>query len=466
MKEIEFIKELYKNPFNENEEYSITGRVASVRKHGKIMFLDIVDHTGKIQVVVDKKALRDVFEEIKNISTGSYVSINGFYKINHRNQPEIAVDSIEVLAKATLPLSPSPWKIDATDPKYGRQVFGLPSFYLANPQRAAVLKIKTDFIQGLHQYFQKHNFTLVEPPILTEKTLYSDDNAVQAKVHGEDIFLTQCATFELEPLAMVYKKVYTISPAFRNEKGGSKRHLAEYTHAKAEAIQVTLEDLMLLAGESIYEGVKYMVDTNRNELRLLEVDIDLEALHPDNHVRMTYDEALKIISKKGSNTEWGGGLTRRDEIILSDYVDNKYLWVMFPPFESEGFPYKRHPKNRKLSVVADLIAPHGSGEMVGVAEKITDPEEIIQNLIEKGKKNEIKRYWEYILLRFYGMPPHGGLGAAPERIIYGLLDLDHIRLTKPYPRYPDRKIATWWYDDLNPWNNSELERIIDKYDVR
>ena len=51
MRGIEFIKELYKTPLNENEEYSITGRVASVRRHGKITFLDIIDHTGKIQVV-------------------------------------------------------------------------------------------------------------------------------------------------------------------------------------------------------------------------------------------------------------------------------------------------------------------------------------------------------------------------------------------------------------------------------
>lgn len=461
MEETEFIKELYE--LDPGEECSITGRVSSIRKHRKIAFLDIIDHTGRIQAVLDNESLKEI--DVKNLGIGSYITLNGKYKINDRNQPEINVDSIEIIGKASLPLSPSPWKIDATDPRYGHQVFGLPSFYLANPKRAAVLKIKSDFIQGLHKYFQSYRFTLVEPPILTDKTLYSDDNAVRASVHGEDVFLTQCATFELEPLAMVYKKVYTISPAFRNEKGGSKRHLAEYTHVKAEAIKVTLEDLIVLAGESIYEGVKYMIERNENELKLLGVDINLESLYPKNHIRMTYDEALKILSKKGSNTEWGSGLKRGDEIILSEYVDNKYLWVMFPPFESEGFPYKRHPENRKLSVVADLIAPHGSGEMVGVAEKITDPEELIQNLIEKGKKSEIRRYWEYILLRFYGMPPHGGLGAAPERIIYGLLDLDHIRLTKPYPRYPDRKIATWRYDDLNPWNDSELKRIIDKYDL-
>lgn len=63
------------------------------------------------------------------------------------------------------------------------------------------------------------------------------------------------------------------------------------------------------------------------------------------------------------------------------------------------------------------------------------------------------------------MPPHGGLGAAPERIIYGLLGLDHIRLTKPWPRYPDRKVNPPNNRPLNPWGDRELERLIQKYDI-
>jgi aspartyl/asparaginyl-tRNA synthetase len=93
-------------------------------------------------------------------------------------------------------------------------------------------------------------------------------------------------------------------------------------------------------------------------------------------------------------------------------------------------------------------------------------EELIQNLIEKGKGKNIRKYWKYIILRRYGMPPHGGLGAAPERIIYGLLNLDHIRLTKPWPRYPDRRISEPDSEPLNPWGDPELQRVIKKYDIK
>ena len=445
---------------------NITGRVSSVRCHGKIIFLDLIDYSGKIQIVLEKNKHSNNFDEFSHISVGSYISVEGEYKRDGKGISEINANSLDVLAPATLPLSPTPWQIDCLNPRHGKQVFDFPGFYVANPRRAAVLKIKTNFVTALHEYFRGHGFTLVEPPILTNKTLYDEQTAVKAKVHGEEVYLTQCATFELEPLAMTFGKVYTISPAFRNEKSGSKRHLAEYTHTKAEALLVNIEDLILLSGDSLYNSLKSTVEESQKELGLLGVDIDVEAIQPNNHARMTYDEAIKIVKSKGSSTEYGHGLNRMDEMILTEHVGNKYLWVQFPPFESEGFPYKRKPDQHNLSMTSDLIAPHGAGEMVGIAEKTTDAEELIENLIEKGKGKDIRKYWEYILLRKYGMPPHGGLGAAPERIIYGLLGLDHIRLTKPWPRYPDRNINPSDNEPLNPWGDKDIDRLIRKYDIK
>jgi asparaginyl-tRNA synthetase len=460
--DIKFIDELVSET-EHGDNCFITGRVSSVRRHSKFVFFDLVDNTGKIQIVMEKDKHP---EDLSRVPVGSYVAVGGEYCSNMRRDPEINANSLEILASADMPLSPNPWRIDGTDPTHGKQVFGFPDFYIANPKRAAILKVKTDFVQNLHNYFQEHRFTLVEPPILTDKTLYDDETAVRASVHGEDVYLSQCATFELEPLAVVFRKVYTISPAFRNEKAGSKRHLAEYTHAKAEVLLADIEDLMFLAGDSLYHSLESTLRDSQKELELLGVDIDIEAIHPNKHKRMTYDEALRIVQSEGSSTKYGESLNRRDEEILTKHVGNSYLWVQFPPFEAEGFPYRRNPDKHHLSMTCDLIAPHGAGEMVGIAEKSTDPEELIQNLIEKGKGKNIRRYWRYIIQRRYGMPPHGGLGAAPERIIYGLLGLDHIRLTKPYPRYPDRRIVPLDNEPLNPWGDVELDRLIRKYKIR
>lgn len=459
----EFIDEFISSAKN-GKSYNFKGRITAVRKHAQRTFFDLSDHTGKLQIVVEQERFAD-YKNLIALAPGSYIEVKGDFH-NSRDPPELKASSIKVISEATIPLSPTPWEIDGISSEHVNQIFGYPEFYLANPQRAAVLKIKTNFVHALHEYFNKEKFTLVEPPILTEKILYETEKAIKAEVHGEKVFLSQCATFELEPLAMVYGKVYTISPAFRNEKGGSKRHLAEYTHAKAEALFVTVDDLMFLAGDSIYNAMKKTVEVSKKELALLNVKIDLESLKPSNHVSTTYDEAVKILHANGSKIVYGEGLARSDEMILTKHFGNKYLWVKFLPFQSEGFPYKKLPGSPHLSMTCDLIAPHGAGEMVGVAEKTTDIEEIIDNLIKKGKKKELRRYWKYILLRKYGLPPHGGIGAAPERIIYGLLGLNHIRLTKPWPRYPERKISPNMREKLNPWRDKELDRVIKKYDIK
>jgi asparaginyl-tRNA synthetase len=446
---------------NVGENLIIYGRVSSVRDQKKRVFFDIRDHTGQIQVVVEKN------ETYKNrdILPGSYVEVTGTLNRDLRGNNEVISEGLTIIAPATLRLNPSPWDINGLYPEYAKSIFDHTSFYLANPQRAAVLRIKTNFVRALHEYYDGKNFTLVEPPIITNKTLYPEETAIKVDVHDENLFLTQCATFELEPLALVYGKVYCISPAFRNERGGSKRHLTEYSHAKAEILMVDIEDLMQFTGDLLYNSIKTTVESCQEELSLLGKDIDVEKIHPKNHEKITYDEALKIVHKKGSKTEYGKGLCINDETMLTEYVGNNYLWVQFPPFTSEGFPYKRKSDQKHLSMTCDLIAPHRAGEIVGVAEKTTDAEELIENLIEKGKKNRIRDYWEYILLRNYGLPPHGGIGAAPERIIYGLLGLDHVRLTKPWPRYPDRKIR---YNDfqLNPWKNQDVQRLISKYAIK
>lgn len=442
----------------QGESCDFFGRVSGVRKHKNRVFVDITDHTGLAQVVIEKTD--ESFDTARTLNPGTYVHASGILGQDRQHQPELSDSSLEVLAESTLDIV-SPWDIQGDSRKASKQVFGFTEAYVANPQRAAILAIKAEFGKALHEYFQQENFTLVEPPIITNKTLYPNDNTIEATVHGEDVYLSQCATFELEPLAMAFGRVYTISPAFRNEQSGSRRHLAEYTHAKAELLHADTADLMQLSGEALHYALSKVADRCERDLSILGTELDIDGLHPDKHEHMTYDEALKVSQKKGSHTIYGEGLKRRDEIAATKHVGEKYLWIECPPFESEGFPYKRNVEHPHLSGTCDLIAPNGGGEIVGVAEKITDPEELIVNLIEKGLKDRISQYWQYIAMREYGMPPHGGIGAAPERIIYGMLDLDHIRLTRPWPRYPGRRIVQ--PDSLNTFGSDNLQGLVEKY---
>ena len=456
-----FIEDLLNGNYRDVENFS--GRINNIRDHGDLVFMDIEDHTGEIQVVLSREDFSGEFSKIKELSEGAYIETSGVLE-RENDQPEIKAENLNTLKDANLHLSPKPWKIDGSEHQHGKQIFDHPGMYIANPERKAILEIKNTFINSLHNYFQENDFTRVEPPIITDKTLYEHDNAVNIDVHDESVYLSQCATFELEPMSLVWDKVYTISPAFRDEPSGSKRHLAEYTHAKAEALEADYEDLMELAGDSLFNALKETSEKSQEQLDLIDAEIDFEGIHPENHVEITYNKAVEILQDKGIDIEYGESLSDSDEKELTSHVGDEYLWVKFLPFQTEGFPYRRKEDEPQLSMTCDLIAPHGAGEMVGVAEKVNTAEELVENIIDKEKKEDIKNYWDYISMREYGLPEHGGIGAAPERILYGVLDLDHIRLTKPWPRYPDRRIDSQ-KEELPTWGDEELERLVDQYNL-
>lgn len=456
-----FVADILDQSINDVENFS--GRVTGLRDHGDIIFLDISDYTDEIQVVLERDEFSGNFEKLKELNEGAYVQTDGELD-EQGGQPEIKAENLEVLKDANLHLSPKPWRVNGLEHRHGKQVFDHPGMYVSNPERSAVLEIKNNLLNSLHDYFQENDFTRVEPPILTDKTLYEHDNAVEVDVHDESVFLSQCATFELEPMALAHGKVYTISPAFRNEPSGSKRHLAEYTHAKAEALEADHRDLMELASDSLFYALKETSEQSQEQLDLIGEEIDFEGIRRENQVEMTYDEAVEILQGKGIDIEYGDSLSDSHEEELTSHVGDRYLWVKFLPFDTEGFPYRRKDGEEHLSMTCDLIAPHGAGEMVGVAEKVDTAEELVENIIDKGKKEDIKNYWDYISMRRYGLPEHGGIGAAPERILYGVLDLDHIKLTKPWPRYPDRKIDPE-KRELPTWGDYELERLIDEYNL-
>ena len=86
-------------------------------------------------------------------------------------------------------------------------------------------------------------------------------------------------------------------------------------------------------------------------------------------------------------------------------------------------------------MTCDLIAPEGYGEILGTAEKITDRDELLARMEEKGKHtpDQLERYQDYLDLRLFGLPEHGGIGMGIERAVRYLLDLPHVRFTRPFP---------------------------------
>jgi len=432
MKEL-YIKELdYTTPINDYIE--LFGWVKSKRKLKNKMFFDLADSTGEVQIVVPKEISN--YDKLCKILPESAVKVKG-KKIKRNGKIEILALEVKNLANATFTITPSPrTNFNIFDNKYANHVLDNRHLYLRNEKISAVISFKSKFIFEVHKYFQEKGFVFLEAPVLTKLLLYDDSTAFKLKwSESEDVWLSQCCTFQLESAICSHEKVYNITPSFRAEKSRSNRHLREYTHLKVEIAWVNLDDLIKLAEDSLYSFSKNAIINSNKELETLGIDFNPDVFKPP-YQKTTYDEAVEILHSKGKEFKWGKSLSTSDEIILTKEFGDKLLWVEGVPCSAEGFPFKRNPDNLKITRTCDLISPNGFGELLGTAEKITDEKELLIRMKEKGKATpeQLKRYQWYVDLRKYGLPPHGGIGMGIERVIRFILKLPHVRDAMSFPR--------------------------------
>jgi len=147
--------------------------------------------------------------------------------------------------------------------------------------------------------------------------------------------------------------------------------------------------------------------------------------------RITYNQAIEILQKKGVKIKWGEDFGADEEAILSQ-ESSQPLFIEKYPATIKAFYMQPDPNNKKLVLNDDLLAPEGYGEIIGGSERIWD-----YNLLKKKIKEfnipEKSLSW-YLELRLYGSVPHSGFGLGLERFITWITGIHHIRESIPFPR--------------------------------
>lgn len=397
------------------------------------LFLDIYDSTGELQAYANKNSCED-YEFLTKIKRESAICLIG--TLNKTG--DFIISSYKVIAASSLNIFPSPNQkhFNILDPKISRQIIEHPTFYIRNKTLSTIYYIKSVFKREIQNYFWNLGFIEFESPTLTKQTLYDDNGAIWLDFEKQNISLSRCATFHLEPAVLSYEKVFTITNSHADEQIKTNRHLVEYLHLKAEMCWTTLEELITFAGNLYYDISAKTYIKCKEQFKYLNADKfiqeKLEKLNPTNHVHITYDEAANLLQSAGIDFEYGKSLTTKQEQFLTSYFDENFLWIKYIPYTVEGFMFKRKEDNPFLTKTCDLIAPNGFGEILGCAEKITEYDELINSMKEKNKWKDFERYKDYALLHKYGLPPHGGIGMGIERALRYLLNLEHVKYIKPF----------------------------------
>jgi asparaginyl-tRNA synthetase len=188
---------------------------------------------------------------------------------------------------------------------------------------------------------------------------------------------------------------------------------------------------MELAEGLVVYVVGRALEARKRELQALERDTSKLEKVQAPFPRVSYDDAVDILKKKGLPFEWGGDFGSPDETALSEGFDRP-ICVHRYPSAVKAFYMKPDPNRPEVALGVDVLAPEGYGEIIGGGERISDLDLLLARIKEHNLPQEAFEW--YLDLRRYGTVPHGGFGMGIERLVSWICGLEHLREAIPYPR--------------------------------
>ncbi|MCL6544090.1 MAG: asparagine--tRNA ligase [Bryobacteraceae bacterium] len=409
----------------------IPGWLYNLRKSGKIAFPILRDGTGIMQCVAVKSQLpEELFETIKDLTQESSIIVTGTVRAEPRAPGgyELDVENLEVVQRVPesdpYPITPKEHGIDfLLDHRH---------LWLRSRRQHAILRVRHEVVRAIRDYFDSHGFTLLDTPIFTPAACEGTTTLFEVNYFDDEkVYLTQSGQLYNEATAMAFGKVYTFGPTFRAERSKTRRHLTEFWMVEPEMAYATLEDVKQVAEELILHVVGRVLANRRRELETLGRNLEkLEAIQAP-FPRISYDQAVEILKKKGSEIQWGGDFGGADETLLSEEFDRPVMVDRYPT-AVKAFYMQPDPERPEVALGVDVLAPEGYGEIIGGGQRIHDLDLLLQRIREHNLPEEAFSW--YIDLRKYGSVPHGGFGMGVERCVAWLCGLDHVRETIPFPR--------------------------------
>src|SRR3989339_1966725 len=422
-------------------EVKISGWISKRRDHGKIVFLDIRDMSGLLQVVVVPGSC--AHKEVESLRPEWVVSITG--KINRRPEKmvntelltgtvEMEAKEIEILNEAKTP----PFEIDK-DTKGVDEELRLKYRYLdlRSIRMNRNITLRHEIIRFVREFLWDKNFREIETPYLTKSTPEgAREFVVPSRLYPGEFYVLPQSPQQFKQLLMVggIEKYFQIARCFRDEDSRGDRQ-PEFTQIDMEMSFVGQEDVMQLTEEMIIEIVKKITP----EKTITKIPFPI----------LTYQEAMEKY--------------KTDKPDLREDKDNPnelaFCWVVdFPLFEWSESDKKlnssHHPFTMPQKEDLNLLDEHpldakayaydialNGYEVGGGSIRIHDRnlQSKIFRILGVGKDEAEERFGHMFEAFSYGAPPHGGLALGFDRLVMLLAGEPNIREIIPFPKTADAR---------------------------
>jgi asparaginyl-tRNA synthetase len=410
------------------EEVRVQGWLHNKRSSGKLQFLIVRDGSAFAQMVVVKAGVSpETWAAAEQMGQESSLELTGRVKEDRRAPGGFEVEVTSLTPVHVVHEYP-------ITPKEHGTAFLMENrhLWIRSQRQHAVLRIRHAVVKGVRDYLDGQGFTLVDTPIFTPAACEGTTTLFGVPYFDEGTaYLTQSGQLYNEANAAAHGKVYCFGPTFRAEKSKTRRHLTEFWMVEPEMSFAHLTDAMAVAEGLITSVIAYVLDTKKEELKALERDVgkleNVKSPFPWLH----YDDAIKLIQSRGSETQWGSDFGGTDETIIAEAHDRPVIVHRFPT-AIKAFYMEPDPQRPELALSADILAPEGYGEIVGGGERMSSADLLLQRIHEHNLPEEAFRW--YIDLRRYGSVPHAGFGMGIERLVTWICGLEHLRETIAFPR--------------------------------
>jgi lysyl-tRNA synthetase, class II len=418
----------------------LAGRVLGRREMGKLVFLDLVDRSGRIQLLCYTGRTGPI-----DVDLGDIVGVTGSPARAKRGEPSLAVDELELLAKIQRPLPDTFHGLTDVETRYRQRYLDL----LMNEETRADFDLRTRIVAAVRRHLDEQGFLEVETPVLQPRYGggFAEPFATHYNALDADYYLRIATELYLKRLIVGgLEKVYELGKDFRNE-GLSYKHVPEFTMLEWYEAYTDYRDQMERVEQLIENVARETTGGTRTTYRGHEVDLKapwrrlklVEALEEQGLWTRDADELRSRLNERGVDTAQDRSWAQLVDHALSHFIEP----ALIEPTILHDYPVELSPFARATdddpAIVERFEYFVGGTELGNAFSELIDPDEqaarFEQQATEAGGEPGDPDYVEALA---YGMPPTGGVGLGIDRLAMVLAGRDNIRDVVLFPALRER----------------------------
>jgi lysyl-tRNA synthetase class 2 len=425
---------------------SVAGRVMARRDMGKLIFLDLVDRSGRIQLLVQPEKVGEV-----DVDLGDIVGVRGAPMRTKRGEPSVSVTEFQLLAKIRRPLPDTFHGLTDTEARYRRRYLDL----LMNEETRADFELRTRMVTAIRRYLDGQGFVEVETPVLQPRYggAFAEPFVTHHNELDRDVYLRIATELYLKRLIVGgLEKVYELGKDFRNE-GVSFKHNPEFTMIEWYEAYADYRDTMARIEELVETVSRETTGGTVVSFRGHEIDLKapwrrvkfVDTL--EEHGLWTRDEAELRSRLEERNVDVSHDRT------WSQLVDHAFTHYVEPtlvqPAIVHDYPIELSPFARRTDEDPSLVERFeffvGGFELGNAFSELNDADEQAERFAMQqaesasGDETAEKGDPDYVEALAYGMPPTGGLGFGIDRLAMVLTGRETIRDVILFPTLRERE---------------------------